>query len=207
MGRPEPAASLKEKTTMTAEIPVLLEGVSWQTYESLLNDYANRSTPRLTYDRGTLEIMSPLRRHEKTNRSLEMLVEIVTEEWSIETENVGSTTFKRADLERGFEPDTAFYISHATAVADLEEINLTGGDPPPDLVIEIDITSPLLDRMPVFAEVGVSEVWRWQSGTLTIFVLEDGAYQSAIDSRVLPALSVSAINTLLRQRETLRQRA
>src|SRR5688500_8049244 len=91
----------------------ILSDVSWETYESLLADHENSSAPRFTYDQGTLEIMSPLPEHEEYNRSLEALVVTVLVEWGQKFRNLGSTTFKRADLQRGFEPDSCFYIQSA----------------------------------------------------------------------------------------------
>ena len=82
---------------------VILHDVSWESYEKLLADFANSSAPRLTYDRGTLEIMSPLPEHEEYNRALALLVEVVAEELDIDFRNLGSTTFKSDDLRRGFE--------------------------------------------------------------------------------------------------------
>src|SRR5262249_51872696 len=88
---------------------MILRNVSWETYERLLADHRDCSAPRFTYDRGTLEIMSPLPEHEESNRTLALLVEVVAEERELDIRNLGSTTFKREDLERGFEPDSCFY--------------------------------------------------------------------------------------------------
>jgi hypothetical protein len=110
-----------------------------------------------------LEIMVLSFRHETLNRTLVMLVETETlaEELDIDLINAGSTTCKRVDLARGFEPDTGFYSQRAGHIRSKDEIDLTV-DPPPDLVIEIDITSPSLDKLPIYAAVGVPEVWLYQ---------------------------------------------
>ena len=89
---------------------VVLYNVSWQTYEHLLTDLESSSAPRLTYDRGTLEIMSPLAEHEDYNRALVSVVDVAAMEWDLDYRSLGSTTFKREDLERGFEPDSCLYI-------------------------------------------------------------------------------------------------
>src|SRR5207247_2926721 len=128
----------------------VLHGVSWKTYECFLADFENRSAPRFTYDRGTLEIMSPREEHERSNRTLALLVEVVTEERGLEIDSLGSTTFKREDVGRGFEPDSCFYVQNAERVRGKERIDLAI-DPPPDLVIEIDITHPSMDNLPIYA--------------------------------------------------------
>ena len=134
---------------------VLLTGVSWDTYERLLTDLENQSAPRLTYDRGLLEITKPSGEHERYNRAVALLVEVLAEELNIDVDNLGSTTFRREDIERGFEPDSCFYIQNADKVRGKARIDLTT-DPSPDLVIEIDITSGSLDKFPIYAQVGVS---------------------------------------------------
>src|SRR6266700_436280 len=147
---------------------VILRRVSWETYERLLAEHEQCSSPRFTYDRGVLEIMSPSIRHERLNRSLATMCEVIAEELHIELDNAGSTTFKREDLTRGFEPDSCFYVQNVERVRDRDQIDLTVG-PPPDLVIEIDISSSSLDRFPIFANIGVPEVWRYDGTRLIIF--------------------------------------
>ena len=89
---------------------VIIQNVRWETYARLLKDLEQRSSPRLTSDRGVLEIMGPLFGHEECNRTLASIVEIVLEELEVDFKNSGSTTFKLESLERGFEPDSSFII-------------------------------------------------------------------------------------------------
>jgi len=96
---------------------IILYNIGWDTYEGLLRDHANTSAPRFTYDRGTLEIMSPLPEHERFNRAIQLLVPIVVEEMGAEVYSLGSTTFNREDLLRGFEPDSCFYLTKRGARA------------------------------------------------------------------------------------------
>src|ERR1051326_386056 len=103
-------------TLRPPEQRIMLRSVSWETYERLLSDHLDSSAPRFTYDQGTLEIMSPLPEHEEVNRALESLVENLLVEWRMNFRNLGSTTFKREDLARGFEPDSCFYIQNAAPV-------------------------------------------------------------------------------------------
>lgn len=184
------------------EQKVVLRNVRWETYERLLADFENSSAPRLAYDRGTLEIMSPLPEHEEANRAIALLVEVVAEEWSMDVRNLGSTTFRREDLARGFEPDSCFYIRNAERIGGKTRLDLRT-DPPPDLVIEIDITHPSLDKFPIYAQLGVPEVWRWNGARMEIFALEGGTYVERDASPALPRLDRA---TLTRFAEESRSR-
>ena len=119
----------------------ILRNISWETYERLLADHLDSSSPRFAYDRGVLEIVVVSERHERPNRLIAQLVEVLAEEMALELDNLGSATFRRKDLQRGFEPDSCFYIQNEERVHGKADLNLNV-DPPPDLVIEIDITSP-----------------------------------------------------------------
>ena len=197
-------AMLPQRKTLMATLQkppgpsVVLENVSWQTYENLLADLVDSSAPRLTYDRGVLEIMSPSAEHERLNRTLALLVEILAEELSIETENLGSATFRREDLERGFEPDSCFYVRNADRIRGKRHLDL-GVDPPPDLVIEIDITSSSIDKMPIYAQIGVPELWRYDGTTLEIASLEGKAYVTSSSSAVFPVLTAATLSDYLAQ--------
>ena len=127
---------------------VIIRNVSWATYESLLKDLDNSSAPRLAYDRGVLEIMSPHKGHEEINRTLAAIVEMVFEEMGSDYQNAGSTTFKKKDQERGFEPDSSFYIQNVNQVRGKKRLNMSI-DPPPDLLVEVDLTNDSLNKFPL----------------------------------------------------------
>lgn len=183
---------------------VVLDNVSWKTYVSLVEDFSDNSAPRLTYDRGKLEIMSPTKEHERLNRVLAQLVEILTAELGIDMENLGSTTFKREDLGRGFEPDSCFYFKHAELVRSREELDLSI-DPAPELVIEIDITSPSVVKDPIYARLGVAEVWRFDGAELRILALEGDQYVASERSLALPPLTASVLTRFVKEsRDTSR---
>src|SRR3989442_8192114 len=133
---------------------MILHGIRWETYESLLKDLENSSAPRLTFDRGTLEIMSPLQEHEELRHNLEALLEIVAEMRDLDVRCLGSTTFRREDLERGFEPDACFYFQNAEHIRGKTQVDLSV-DPPPDLGIEIDLTPSSSDKLPIYAQLCV----------------------------------------------------
>ena len=181
---------------------VILRHVSWETYERLLAEHEQSSSPRFTYDGGVLEIMSPSTRHERLNRSIATLCEVIAEECNIELDNVGSNTFKREDLARGFEPDSCFYVQNVERVRSREQIDLTV-DPPPDLVIEIDISRSSLDRFPIFASIGVPEVWRYDGMRAAIFKLAGGAYQEQETSEAFPGVTGQIITQFIEESKTL----
>jgi hypothetical protein len=130
-----------EAVKNSVEQRVVLYDVSWETYERLLLDHLDNSVPHFTYDRGVLAIVSPLPEHEKINRTISLLVELLAEEFGVDLENLGSTTFKREDLKRGFEPESSFYIQNEERVYGKADLDLDV-DPPPDLSSKS--TSPVL---------------------------------------------------------------
>lgn len=178
------------------ESKVVLPNISWETYERLLADLEDCSVPHLTYDRGRLEIMSPMPKHEKLNRAVEMLVNALAEELDINSRGLGSTTFRREDLERGFEPDSCFYFQNEPLIRSKDRLNLIV-DPPPDLVVEIDITRPSLDKFSIFAQLGVPEVWRYDGTTLRILHLESSSYVERQSSGVLPVVTNAVLTDFL----------
>jgi len=184
------------------EQKVILHGVSWETYERLLNEHQESPGTHFIYDEGSLEIMVLSRRHEKPNRDLAMLVQLVAMELSIDFDQLGSTTFKRERLQKGLEPDSAFNFVRASETEGREldaEI-----DPPPDLIIEVDVTSPSLNRFPIFAAFGVPEVWRYHQSRVTFYRLESGRYVETASSSALPPLTADVATRFLEERLRMR---
>jgi Uma2 family endonuclease len=190
-----------ETVKSPAEQRVVLHNIGWNTYERLLADHENNSAPRFTYDRGELEIMSPSPEHEKFNRRIAQLVLVVAEDLGIEAEDLGSTTFRREDLERGFEPDSCFYIQNEERVRGKDRIDLSV-DPPPDLVIEINITNPSFSKLPIYAQIGVPEVWRYDGERMTILVLEESDYAETSESIVLPPVTSNVLTDFVEKSKT-----
>ena len=193
-----------ETVKTPAEQRVVLHNIGWNTYERLLADHENNSAPRFTYDRGELEIMSPSPEHEAYNRSIALLVEILAAELGIDVYNLGSTTFRREDLERGFEPDSCFYIENEERVRGKSRIDLAV-DPPPDLVIEIDITSPSFSKLPIYAQIGVPEVWRYDGERLKILVLEGSKYAETTESTVVPPVTSNVVSNFMEKSTTTKR--
>ncbi len=171
---------------------VTLRNVGWGTYKMLVEEDPDRSGPRFFYDRGVLEIVSPSFEHEQIADIIALLVDRLATELEIDVVGAGSTTFDREDLARGFEPDVSFYFSeNAARVRGRRRISLDAGDPPPDLVVEVDITSPSASKLPIYARLGVAEVWRHDGARLAILGLlrqdaeEEGYYAEIPESAFL----------------------
>lgn len=175
---------------------VVLYNQSWAFYQRMLAEQEDTSSPRLTFNQGTLEIEVASTQHEQINRSSDRIVETIAEELGMDYINTGSTTFDREDLQRGFQPDSSFYIQNADRIRGKLRINLST-DPPPDLVLEIDITHPSLNKLPIFAALGIPEVWRFSDDVLTILKLDDGEYREQLESVVLPGVTSDRLTQLL----------
>ncbi len=171
-----------------AEQRVTLCNVSWETYERLIAEYPDIAGPCFTYDEGMLEIMVVSFEHEEPNRTLADLVGVLAEEFGIDLLRAGSVTLKRPDLHKGFEPDSCFYFANAPAVRGKKEID-PAIDPPPDLVIEVDVSRSSLPRFPIFAAFGVPEVWRYDGARVTTYRLEAGRYVETDHSLALLPLT------------------
>jgi Uma2 family endonuclease len=185
---------------------IVLDNIPWDVYERLLAAHRDRSVPRFTYDRGRLEIMSPSAEHEELKHMVALFVEVIAEEMGLNVRGFGSTTFRREDLQRGFEPDECFYVQSTVRIRGKPELDLTL-DPLPDVVIEIDLTSPSLAKFPIFAQLGVPEVWRYDSKRWQIFCLTGEEYSPQTQSTALPGLTAEAMTGLLDQSLTLERLA
>ena len=171
-----------------------LSGVKFETFLDLASH--SESGMRLAFDRGCLEIqMSPLPTHESPNRQIELLVEWIAEVRGLEVLSLGSTTFHRSDPEQGAEPDSCFVVRSEEDAP----MNLAEFDPArhvPDLVAEVDITHPSVDKDGFYARIGVPELWRYRDESATILVLEEGRYVAG-ESRALPGLTADVLTNLL----------
>jgi Uma2 family endonuclease len=188
-----------------AEERIVLSGVSWGTYERLVGEL-DSSGIRLAYDRGFLEIMCPSKLHERYSRALGRMIEILTEELDLEISSGGSTTCRSELLGRGLEPDECYWLSHAAVVEDKEDLDLNV-DPPPDLAVEVDLTTDSLGKRPICASLGVPEVWRCDGESLTVMRLEpDGKYAVVETSPSFPQVPVSKLTRFVKRRSEVRER-
>jgi Uma2 family endonuclease len=181
---------------------VVLRNLSWETYRRLLSEHGDSSSPRITFDRGVLEIMSPSAEHERYNLRIADLIGVLADEMNLEVEGLGASTFTREDLERGFEADSCFYVQNLDKVRNKERVDLRT-DPPPDLVIEIEITNPSINKLPLFREFGVPEVWRYDGHRLEMFRLRNSQYEATDESLVFPEVSATVLTRLLEQGKAL----
>lgn len=142
----------------------------------MLSDNPDRAGRLMTYDRGLLEIMSPSMAHESDKSLLGQLVKLFCLHHRIDICSAASTTFRRSDLRRGFEADESFYIQNEARIRGKREIDLSI-DPPPDLVIEVETTRSAINKLALYAEIGVPEVWRYDGQSLWLGQLNRDQYQ------------------------------
>ncbi len=179
---------------------VVLCNISWQEFEAILQELDEHRATRLAYHKGTLEIRMPLPEHEVSKEIIGDMVKILLEELDMDRECFGSTTFKREDMAAGIEPDNCFYIQNHRLMIGKTRLDLTV-DPPPDLAIEVDITSKT--QLDIYECLGVPELWRYQQGKLQISILQKGKYIDSQNSHIFPQLPViEAISQFLEMSKT-----
>jgi Uma2 family endonuclease len=176
---------------------VVLYNISWEQYEKFLEDLGDRSSARMAYDNGTLEIMTPLPEHEYFKETIGDAVKDAVEELEIDYESYGSTTWRKQVALAGAEPDNCFYFQNEAEIRGRLDLDVSKGDPPPDLVLEIDMTSKSLDRFPIYARLGVPEIWCYDARALKIYHLEGDQYVKAQVSLALPQLPVQELPQLI----------
>jgi Uma2 family endonuclease len=185
------------------ESRVVLHGVGWEGYETMLKLVGDRPV-RLTYDRGDLELMVPSLDHERYKSLLGRLIETLTLELDLPCDAAGSTTWRKQLEDRGLEPDECYYLANAERVVG-RKVDLSV-DPPPDLAIEIEISRSALDRLGIYAALGVPEVWRFDGEALRVEQLQaDGTYQEVAVSPSFPFLPLNEVIRWLRRAETMGQ--
>jgi Uma2 family endonuclease len=198
------------KEPTASEQRIVLEKVSWQKYEALLADMEENRTSRFTYDRGRLEMMTPLDEHERCHKLIESLILVLADELQIPIEAYKTPTLKRPDLKIGTEPDTAYYIQHAAQMQGRSAIDLNT-DPPPDVMLEVALNRSAIDKLPIYATLGIAEVWRYTSqpgedffkGTLTLYCLQDDYYTESLYGYAFPFLPAPRIQQFIDQSDAL----
>ncbi|WP_445637179.1 Putative restriction endonuclease domain-containing protein [Nostoc sp. DSM 114161] len=187
--------------SLPAEQRTVLHNISWETFEALLRDTGEDRGSRFAYDCGTLEIMTPLFEHENPKSNFGNFIIALAEELDIEVRSAGSTTLKRKIAKKGIEPDTCYYIQNEAAIRGKQKLNLET-DPPPDLAIEIDITSSSVNKFDIYAALGVNELWRYNGQDLKFYQLVEGQYVECKFSIAFPIISVSEISRFIAQSKT-----
>jgi Uma2 family endonuclease len=185
-------------TPLPLDEHVLLRGISWNTYQAILDEIEGNRRLYLTYDEGDLEIMSPSPRHESAKRLIGRMVEAYTEELGIPIRSLGSTTFTRQVMKKGLEPDECYYLEHELLIRGKEDLNLDE-DPPPDLAIEVDVTRRVLKRFPIYSALGFPEIWQYIRGVIKVHTLDqNGVYVVGDTSKCLPQLPVVKLPDFIR---------
>ncbi|NER26349.1 MAG: Uma2 family endonuclease [Symploca sp. SIO1C4] len=180
---------------------LLLQDVSWQMFEKILEELGETRAARVSYSKGLLEIMTPLPEHEDDKVIIGDLVKALLEELDIEFRSLGSTTFKSQKMQQGLEADDCFYIQNEAVIRGKKRIDLNFY-PPPDLAIEIDLTTRT--RFNNYEVLGVPELWRYDGQKLEINVLKDGKYVESDTSYNFPQLPIGeAITNYVEQSKIL----
>jgi Uma2 family endonuclease len=169
---------------------LILSGVTWADYEAMLRIIGERRI-FVNYDCGVMEVMVPSYIHEDIRDCLRVTVDILCEELGIPMKAGGTTTHRREDLEKGVEPDECYWLNaRAAAMVGRRELDLTV-DPAPSLVIEVNYTSSSVNRMAIYAALGVEEIWRFDKRLTFLALRDDGSYESIDRSRQFPGLTVA----------------
>ncbi|WP_017294971.1 Uma2 family endonuclease [Geminocystis herdmanii] len=190
---------------------VLLYNIDWQQFENILIDLGQIRSARIAYDYGTLEIMSPLPEHEYFKENIGTAIQDIAEVLERDYESLGSTTWRKQAKMAGVEPDNCFYFQNEPKIRGKLDYDLNQ-DPPPDLALEIDLTSKSLNRFPIYARLGIPELWCYDEEQLNIYLLQaDETYETSGSSLVFPDLPVQEIPDVINQyrlqgRRTIRQK-
>ncbi len=173
--------------------------ISWSFYLNFLQELGHRPSLRVTYDRGSMELMTVSQLHERYRKILGRTINSLTEELELPCRGGGSATFTRADLARGFEPDECYWIASEPRVRHRREVDLET-DPPFDLAMEIEVSRGVLDRIAIYQALRVPELWTFDGDTLRVRRLRaDGAYELGNESGIFPGLPLDAIADFVHQ--------
>ncbi|MDB5298539.1 MAG: hypothetical protein JWO87_202 [Phycisphaerales bacterium] len=192
--------TLADPIPLSEQQHLVLDGVSWGYYERTLEEIGDRPL-RVTFHRGTIEIMPPLSEHEFAKSTIGVLIEVMAMELDVPMQSFGSTTFRRRDKQAGLEPDQCYYLKNESKVRGMKRFE-PKRHPPPDLAVEIDITSRSIAREPVYADLGVPELWRYNGRRLTVLVLNSSRkYVAAETSAGFPFLPIRPFEAFIHRME------
>ncbi|OAI40857.1 hypothetical protein AYO40_04145 [Planctomycetaceae bacterium SCGC AG-212-D15] len=181
---------------------LVLHDVSWPTYLTIADALGDRNL-RLTYDRGNLEFMTLSPEHELYKSIFNMFIRVLAAEYRMMMKNLGSTTFRRQDLARGLEPDECYYFQQWLKIKGKKRLDLTR-DPPPELVVEIDVTRSAIDRLEIYARLGVGEVWRFTGKEIIVYRLStQGEYDRSATSGHFPQVPMEHLLDFTRRADSV----
>jgi Uma2 family endonuclease len=191
-------------TAIPGETRVLLENITWQTFKTMLAEMGSERANKISYRQGNIEVMTPLKPHESSNRLIEVYVGVLCEELGLEVNRVGSLTLTRDDLEYGAEPDSSYYIQNELLVREKENIDLAF-DPPPDLVLEVEYSRPKIDKFKLYAAMGIPEFWRYNGTTLRVYILANGQYSETQTSPTFAVIPIKEIPRFIEESKKIGQ--
>ena len=183
---------------------IILHNISWETYEKILAEHDEVSNPHFAFCDGELEIMVLGYQHERLKDDLTELTVEIARILEIDYRGAASTTFRRQKKQKGFEGDSSFYFKNANIVRAKKEIDLNV-DPPPELVIEIDITHGSLLKFPIFSALRIEEIWRFDGEDVTFYRLENEDYRQVAESVCLPRVKSAVVTELLFAAEEMKR--
>ena len=175
---------------------LVMRNVRWEEYEELLEEIGEASGLRSSYDQGTLQIMTLSPEHEGLVDLIQDMVRLLSMRLRIKVLSFGSATMKKRRNERGSEPDACFYVQSADMIGKNQRIDFSN-DPPPDIVVEVDVHHDSRSRFPIYAALGVPELWRYDERALTVYLLQEGQYVEAESSLALPMLTSHVLSEFL----------
>lgn len=189
---------------------VTLSGVSWQQLETLLDELGQNRAARMTYDRGKLEMVTPLEEHDRCARLIESLILVIAEELRLKTYSLGSILLKRPDLGRAIQPESCYYFDESVTVRDRAELDMNE-TPPPDLVVDVSISKGKIESLSLYGSMGVPEVWQYVTvvgddvlkGKLRIYQLRGDRYTESPNSEIFPTLPAQRVLEFLEQSDSL----
>jgi Uma2 family endonuclease len=191
------APELNTESLSIGEQRVILRGLSWDGYLQILNALPQSRGSRLTYDDGILEITVPLESHEFSSRLIERFIWTLVELMGLRIKTMGSTTMNYPNLKKGAEPDNAYYIQNQPLVKG-RDVDFSQ-DPPPDLVVEVDITHTDIAKNQFYASLGVPEFWRFNGKVWRIYQLQEKVYVEVEVSPTFPQVPKELLYTFLAQ--------
>lgn len=198
------------KKPAPTEKRIVLPGVSWQQFETLLDELGSERTARLTYDRNKLEMMTPLEEHERCSRLIESLILVIADEMEMEIHSIGSVLLKRPDLRCVAQPNSSYYLTEKVRLSKRAELDLNQ-TPPPDLAVEVAISKSSLNTFGIYAALGLPEVWQYWTtvgdnvlkGDLLIYQLQNGHYVERPTSPMFPFLPAKRVLEFLDQSDKI----
>jgi Uma2 family endonuclease len=173
---------------LPADAVVIFRHISWEDYEDLLEQVGEASHLRISYNDGTLQVMTLSTEREKYVRFFESLMTAVRLRRRINILSFGSATMRKQKRGKGNEPDACFYVQTADLIGNRIQLDFAT-DPPPDIAVEVDVHHDSLEKLPIYVALGVPEVWRFDGETVTIHLLEQDHYMESAASLALPMLT------------------